>query len=256
MEPFSLRTLTALALLGLPATAMADPLDTLRAEVTARAEAAGIPADPLVNKIDEGAAKGVPAARIRPVVARLHDRLVESSPVCAGVADGGLCIVAAADAIAAGASPEALRILVDDHAAALVGAERTRALVAVSALGAQGVSPDAAIGQVAQAIEREGGLDALVPRATPAEPGVSPGTPGAKDGPPAVGRGGELPVANPASDRENRGKGKARGGNPDGPPGRPDSPGNSGNAGGNGNGNGNAGGNGNGNAGGNGNGRK
>lgn len=251
MDPFSLRTLTALALLGLPATALADPLDALRAEVTARAEAAGIPADPLVNKIDEGAAKGVPAMRIRPVVSRLHDRLVESSPVCAGVADGGLCIVAAADAIAAGASPEALRSLVDDHAAALVGAERTRALVAVSALGARGVSPDAAIGQVAQALERAGGLDALVPSATPAESGVSPATPGVKDGPPAVGRGGELPVANPASDRENRGKGKARGNGAEGPPGRPASPGNSGNAGngnnGNGNGNGNAGGNGRGN---------
>ncbi|MEZ4430946.1 MAG: hypothetical protein R3F65_00935 [bacterium] len=212
MHRYTLRALTALTLTGLPGLALADPGDDLRRAVTARAEAAGIPSRPLLNKIDEGIAKGVPPARIAPVVAALHDRLVASRAVCADLADGGLCALAAADAVAAGATTDALQGLVTRHPAALAGPDRTRAFVAVAALQARGVAPDAAIGQVSQAIERSGGLDALVPRAAEPPPGTPPGL------------GGDLPVHNPASDRDNRGKGKGWGRGGADKPDKPDKP--------------------------------
>ena len=189
MHRFALWTL---ALAGLPATALADPIGDLRADVTARAQAAGIPPEPLLNKIDEGIAKGVPPARIRPVLTALHTRLVESRAVCAGVADDTLCVLAAADAVAAGAPATALQALIDRHPEALAGPDRARAFVAIAALGARGIPPPAAIEEVAQALTAPDGLDTLVPRATPVSltptlPSTGPSTP---DGPPAVGRDG------------------------------------------------------------------
>lgn len=226
-----------LLIAALSGPALAEPVDPLVAEAATLAEADAVPAEPLLKKIAEGRAKGVPPARIRPVVRQLHARLVRGRALCGADGDA-LCVVAAADALALGAGADALARMVGD--ASLT--DRTRALVAFTTLDARGMQPPEAIGAVSRALS-EGRLDDLL-----AAPGADPS---ALPAPPAVGRGGELPVTNPTRDRDQTGAGKAWGRDQAGG-GNGDNPGN-GNGNGNGMGNGNGRGNGNGN--GNGNGR-
>lgn len=214
LRPRSLARALTLAGTLAAAPALAGPIEDLIAEVEALAAAEGIPADPLLRKISEGQAKGVPAPRIRPAVVQLGERLVRGRDLCGEAADP-LCVEAAADAVANGFADDALRGLAGPGGRALEAGERTRAFVALSLLRARGAEAPAAVETVSAALSSDR-LDALLPRA--AEPAAPPGGLGA---PPAVGRGGELPVQNPTRDRDGTGPGKAWGRGKDGA-GRPD----------------------------------
>ena len=210
-------------------TALADPADALIVEFTTMAEADGLPARPLVDKIREGRAKGIPPPRIRAALMSLRGRLLEARELCGPQADLA-CIQAGADALANKIKRRALRELLEG-AQGSTAPSRTRIFVALTRLRASGLEPAASVSEVAAALE-QGDLDRLLP---PVEPM------GGTWAPPAVGRGGELPVQNPTRDRDQTGRGKAWGrgkekpgrpampGRPDAP-GRPDSPGNSGDA--------------------------
>lgn len=139
----------------------AQPEDALLVEAEAVAQRDGIPAGPLQQKVREGRAKGVPAARIRRAVEHLRGQLVEGRTVC-GPGATALCIAAAADAVAIGADRSAIAGLVrqaDDG-------QEVRALVAVSTLASRGMRHDEAIRSVSQAMSA-GRLEALVPALSP-----------------------------------------------------------------------------------------
>lgn len=219
--PKPLTPLAVLLCIALTGPASADPVDALLTEADALARQDGIPAAPLLKKIHEGRAKGVPAPRIRGAVMVLRARLVKGKAVCGPSADR-LCIAAAADALAVGADEADLGAVLGRAGAA----DRVRALVAVATLGGRGMDRAQAVGSVTAALEA-GDLDALL--APPGGLGA-----GGLPSPRAVGRGGELPINNPTRDRDQTGNGKKWGKDRSGKPAH--APGH-----GNGNGNGNAG---------------
>ena len=131
-----------------PAQGAADPLASARLDVPSRlavqrvldsARAEGLPVEPLVSKVLEGAAKGAPGARIVLVVRTLHHALAEARAAL-GAGATEMELVAGAAALQAGLRPGAL---VD-----LRRARGTRAvagpLVVLADLIARGVPPSAA----------------------------------------------------------------------------------------------------------------
>ncbi|NIR46340.1 MAG: hypothetical protein GWN99_17975 [Gemmatimonadetes bacterium] len=119
--------MTAALLLACPglAAAQGDPFDRVReaypaaamAEIEAimaRAEAAGVPTEPLTAKALEGAAKGVPADRVVVALSSYAVRLRESAQLV-GTGRGTASIVAGADAIRRGVPPEQVSELALEH---------------------------------------------------------------------------------------------------------------------------------------------
>jgi len=112
---------------------------TLVAPIIDSAGAAGLPAEPLVNRALEGASKGAPAPLIATAVRRLAADLGRSRDVL-GPAAGAAELAAAADALRAGASPEVLRRLRD-----ALGSRRLAVPLGVTAdLTSRGVPADTA----------------------------------------------------------------------------------------------------------------
>ena len=111
------------------------------AQVAAQARAEGLPVEPLADKAFEGLAKGVPSARILPVVQGLADRLRlgRATAVSAGlVHPSGPVVVAAAEALGQGIDrQDIMDVLRTSHApeAGSVG------LTVAASLVAQGIQP-------------------------------------------------------------------------------------------------------------------
>lgn len=74
------------------------------------AQAAGVPVEPLLDKALEGAAKGVPAERVVAAVGSYSQRLAESRSLV-GPGYDAAAVVAGADALRRGATPETVRSL-------------------------------------------------------------------------------------------------------------------------------------------------
>lgn len=81
--------------------------DVALVEEVSRATARGIPREPLLDKVREGALKRAPEARIRVAVSALADRLARAREALGAVTTPEL--VAGADALAAGVTVESLR---------------------------------------------------------------------------------------------------------------------------------------------------
>lgn len=111
----------------------------LVAPIIDSAGAAGLPAEPLVNRALEGASKGAAAPLIVTAVRRLAADLGRSRAVL-GTAAGPAELTAAADALRAGASPEVLQRLRD-----ALGSRRLAVPLGVTAdLTSRGVPADTA----------------------------------------------------------------------------------------------------------------
>lgn len=82
--------------------------------IVAEAEAAGVPADPLLAKALEGAAKGVPTERVVAALASYSQRLAESRSLLGSEYDAA-SVVAGADALRRGITPETVRSLAGSH---------------------------------------------------------------------------------------------------------------------------------------------
>ncbi len=78
--------------------------------VLADAQAAGVPTEPLVAKVLEGAAKGVPAERVVAALSAYAERLGEAHALVGEDRDPG-AVVAGADALRRGVPAEAVRSL-------------------------------------------------------------------------------------------------------------------------------------------------
>lgn len=204
------------------------------AAVLNRADSRQIPAAPLVNKVFEGAAKGVPGEALVAGLSAFGDRLATARQALGPEAASGE-VVAAAGALQRGASPESvgdLALLASEDAAIPlmvlgdlvetgVPVERALAVVeqalerghrgqgllrvssAVRGLVASGRPP----GEAVRAVER-----AMQQGKPPAQfPGVGKGAPG---GVPGMGPSGAAPVppgAGPPDHATGKGKGKGKG---------------------------------------------
>jgi hypothetical protein len=82
--------------------------------IVVEAEAAGVPADPLLDKALEGAAKGIPTERVVVALASYSQRLAESRSILGSEYDAA-SVVAGADALRRGITPETMRSLSRSH---------------------------------------------------------------------------------------------------------------------------------------------
>jgi hypothetical protein len=131
----------------------AAPLDSatqaaLRQEMT-RAQARGLPLEPLEAKVREGQIKRAAPARIRSAVAALATRL-DSARAALGPGSNAAELVAGADALAAGADAGALRVLRTTGGARDLAAP----LGALAQLVASGVAPSRATQMIVELLKR------------------------------------------------------------------------------------------------------
>jgi hypothetical protein len=131
----------------------AAPLDSatqaaLRHEMS-RAQARGIPLEPLEAKVREGQIKRAAPARIRSAVVALATRL-DSARAALGPASNAAELVAGADALAAGADGGALRVLRTTGGARDLAAP----LGALAQLVASGVAPSRATQMIVELLKR------------------------------------------------------------------------------------------------------
>lgn len=117
-------------------------------ETVRRAEQAGLPADPILDKALEGAAKGVPAARVRSAVSAYADRLQRAAGLLEG-RPGRHELVAASDALRRGAPDAAVR-----RVARGAGDHRPAALVVLGDLVEAGVPAGEAVDVVETALRQ------------------------------------------------------------------------------------------------------
>lgn len=120
----------------------------LRREMS-RAEARGLPLEPLEAKVREGQIKRAAPARIRSAVVALATRL-DSARAALGPASNSAELVAGADALAAGADGGALRVLRTTGGARDLAAP----LGALAQLVASGVAPGRATQMIVELLER------------------------------------------------------------------------------------------------------
>jgi len=135
------------------AYAAGAPLDSatqaaLRVEMT-RAQARGLPLEPLEAKVREGQIKRAAPARIRGAVAALATRL-DSARAALGPTSNAAELVAGADALAAGADAGALRTLRTAGGARDLAAP----LGALAQLVASGVAPSRATQMIVELLKR------------------------------------------------------------------------------------------------------
>lgn len=115
--------LSILALMALAGTSVAQDVQRERLreafpaeavgqieEILARAEAAGVPSEPLLAKALEGAAKRVPAERVVAALSAYANRM-EQATTLVGPSRGDAAVVAAADALRRGVPADALKAL-------------------------------------------------------------------------------------------------------------------------------------------------
>ena len=122
---------------------LAGPARALVVPIVDSARAAGLPAEPLVDRALEGASKGAPAPLIAAAVRRLAGDLGRARETL-GSAAAPADVTAAADALRAGAPPEVLARLRDR-----LGTRRLAVPLAVIAdLTARGVPADTAASMV------------------------------------------------------------------------------------------------------------
>lgn len=133
-------------------TEAADRIEALVEE----ASATGVPAEPLMAKALEGAAKRVPADRVVGAVAEYADRLRSASDLLPASPDAA-SIVSAAGALRRGVSEDAVRSLGRD-----AGANAPVALVVLGDLVELGAPVDGAMEVVREAMERGGEGDQLL----------------------------------------------------------------------------------------------
>ena len=129
------------------------PLDSvtlaaLRREMT-RAQARGLPVEPLEAKVREGQIKRAAPARIQSAVVALATRL-DSARAALGPASNAAELVAGADALAAGADAGALRTLRTTGGARDLAAP----LGALAQLVASGVAPKRATQMIVELLQR------------------------------------------------------------------------------------------------------
>jgi hypothetical protein len=148
-----------------------DPVaaDSLR-RVLARAEAAGVPMDPLTLKVREGIAKQAPPLRIVDATARLSDRL--------RIARTALAPTTASDEIAAGA--DALHVgvqplLLQELRRRYPSASLTIPLAVLTQLVASGVSAARASALVRELLERGASAPQLIALSTEVQRDVGAG---------------------------------------------------------------------------------
>jgi len=120
----------------------------LRREMS-RAEARGLPLEPLQAKVREGQIKRAAPARIRSAVVALATRL-DSARAALGPASNAAELVAGADALAAGADAGALRVLRTTGGARDLAAP----LGALAQLVASGVAPGRATQMIVELLKR------------------------------------------------------------------------------------------------------
>ncbi|HEY2067391.1 MAG TPA: hypothetical protein VGG84_15655 [Gemmatimonadaceae bacterium] len=114
-----------------------------------RASARGLPAEPLLAKVREGRLKRAGAGRIRGAVVALATRL-DSARMALGPRATVEELAAGADALAAGATPTALRALRDASPGRPIGPS----LGALAQLVASGVPPRRAVGMITELLRR------------------------------------------------------------------------------------------------------
>ena len=143
----------------------------LRIEL-ARAQARGLPLEPLLAKVREGQIKRAQAARIRAAVASLARRL-DSARAALGPSSTPQEMVSGADAIAAGADTKALRTLREE------GGRRDLAapLGALAQLVASGVAPPRATQIIVELLRRDAPATQLLAYGNAVEADVGAGVP-------------------------------------------------------------------------------
>lgn len=159
-----LRALVVALLLPLPALAAQEPLlERVRSvlprlpasrveHIAADAERDGVPSELVYRKALEGAAKGVPAERILPVLDEYADRLREARALL-GPGREAATLAVTADAIRRGASPDAIRFVARENPGDIA-----IAVLVLGELAAAHVPVDHALEVVTWALQRgEGG---------------------------------------------------------------------------------------------------
>ena len=114
--------------------------------VVGEAAAMGVPTEPLFDKALEGAAKRVPSDRVVAAVSEYAGRLQRATQLIGGAPDVGV-VVAGADALRRGVSPDALR-----NVGGQAGARTPAALVVLGDLVESGVPVDRALEAVREAL--------------------------------------------------------------------------------------------------------
>ena len=136
-------------------TPILESPEALKAQLRLDAQAAGVPAASLERKVDEGLAKGVPLARIRPVLDKMLARLSRGRQLCAGFTLSQVCTQALADALQVGLSADNLKRILADPA---LGDEkaRLRVIFTVSDLHARGVEAERSLPVVKRLVQPGG----------------------------------------------------------------------------------------------------
>jgi hypothetical protein len=124
--------------------------------ILADAEAAGLPTGPLFAKALEGAAKGVPAARVVAALTDYSTRLQEATSIV-GSDRGPTTVVASADALRRGVPAEALRALAGRH-----DGEIAVPIVVMGDLIEAGVPADGAVQVVEDALQQKHNPDEML----------------------------------------------------------------------------------------------
>lgn len=125
-----------------------DPASAARIEeMAASAAEAGVPREILLDKALEGAAKGVPAQRVLPALARYSERLVQARRIL-GEGIAGSALVAGADALQKGVS--------SDNLAAVARRDGSQgiAIVVLGDLVDAGIPADRAVEVVGAALDQ------------------------------------------------------------------------------------------------------
>ncbi len=122
--------------------------------LAADAERDGLPADPLFAKALEGAAKGVPSARLVPALNAYAARLRDARGLLGGSVDPAL-LVAGVDALTRGVPSTTLQGLQQ-------GERRPVALVVLADLVQSGIPADDALSVLREALARRAADDALL----------------------------------------------------------------------------------------------
>ena len=157
------------------ATAVSELDSATRAAVVrelGRAQARGLPMQPLVAKVREAQVKRAAPARIRVAVAALSARL-DSARSALGPASNVAEIVAGADAIAAGADPASLRAV----RAASGARDLSAPLGALAQLIASGVDPRRATQMIVELLRKDAGPRELLAFGNAVETDVGAGVP-------------------------------------------------------------------------------
>jgi hypothetical protein len=193
-------TILVAAALVAPAAALAQSPEDRIEQARQRALQAGLPIELVQSKVDEGVAKGVPAARIADAVERRLEAGMRARDAMDRRDLSAADVAVAADALLAGVSETALGTI----AATAPRERRAVAIAVLTHLVNAGHVPAEALDRVTEALRR--GPDALLNLpAQAAEAAARRGPPSGAGGPPAgVGGTGGPPSGVPAPGQRGR----------------------------------------------------